>query len=399
MIARLFLLLGMLVAAQVAQAQPANIWRADALALEGIINANYAYPERLTGGRLTLNPQLRAEAERVDSEDALLLFAEHVLFLLADHHAITGSSFETSPAVVPSYADLWIERIDGVYRVTAVRADLAARGARLRPGIRLTHVDGAPIDQAVEAFWAHIDEDIGSDERASFAARILAAGPRNADRNLTFMDVEGRRFTIELPSRYALPGPTNPLSVETVTGPDGRTTTSVHVHDSLGDNALIPAFDAAMRAVSADQPLVIDLTETPSGGNTTVARAIMGWFTDDAAAYQIHRSPREERETGIPRQWIEQVLPRGNGMRHRGPLRVLVGRWTGSMGEGLAIGLAALGARVQGDRMAGLLGAIENIRLPNSGLIIKLPVERLMSVDGTPREAVVPHPIGADATP
>jgi carboxyl-terminal processing protease len=40
--------------------------------------------------------------------------------------------------------------------------------------------------------------------------------------------------------------------------------------------------------------------------------------------------------------------------------------------------------------MAGLLGAIYDHRLEHSGLVIKLPTERLMHVDGTPREQFVP---------
>ena len=42
--------------------------------------------------------------------------------------------------------------------------------------------------------------------------------------------------------------------------------------------------------------------------------------------------------------------------------------------------------------MAGLRGAIYDHRLEHSGLILKLPTERLMHVDGTPREAFVPRP-------
>ena len=73
--------------------------------------------------------------------------------------------------------------------------------------------------------------------------------------------------------------------------------------------------------------------------------------------------PAEERETGVPRQWIEQVLPRP-GKRHPGPVTVRVGRWTGSMGEGLAIGLhAVVGAEVIGTPMAKLLGALGEVRL------------------------------------
>jgi hypothetical protein len=42
--------------------------------------------------------------------------------------------------------------------------------------------------------------------------------------------------------------------------------------------------------------------------------------------------------------------------------------------------------------MAGLLGAVYDHRLENSGLVIKLPTERLYAVDGTPREAFEPRP-------
>ncbi|HEX6409376.1 MAG TPA: S41 family peptidase, partial [Sphingomicrobium sp.] len=163
----------------------------------------------------------------------------------------------------------------------------------------------------------------------------------------------------------------------------------IRIHDSLGNSATIAAFDRVMERAKPGQRVIIDLTDTPGGGNTTVARAMLGWFVAKPTFYQMHRLPVEERETGIARQWVEQVLPRP-GKRHRGPVTVRVGRWTGSMGEGLAIGFNAIGARVEGSRMAGLLGAIYDHRLERSGQVIKIPTERLYAVDGTPREQFVP---------
>lgn len=163
----------------------------------------------------------------------------------------------------------------------------------------------------------------------------------------------------------------------------------IRFNDSLGEDATIAAFDTAMAAAPQGKKLIIDLTDTPSGGNTTIARAILGWFVKRPSNYQLHRLPKEERRYGIVRQWVEQVLPRP-GKYHSGPVTVRVGRWTGSMGEGLAIGFDAIGARVEGGPMAGLLGAIYDLRLENSGLVIKIPVERLYAVDGTPREKFIP---------
>ena len=198
---------------------------------------------------------------------------------------------------------------------------------------------------------------------------------------------EGGERRLTLPNLYAVPQPERPPVTLTRT-PAGAV---VRINNALGDSATIAAFDEALAALPDRLPLVIDLTDTPSGGNTVVARAIMGCFVDKPTFYQVHRSPAEEGETGIARACAELVMPRA-GKRHRGPVTVRVGRWTGSMGEGLAIGPAQTGARVEGTAMAGLLGAIEDVALPASGLVVKFPTERLETVDYVPRERFVPQP-------
>ncbi len=374
----------------VAQAQtPAPIsaeaYRQDALALPALIEAKYAYLERLPDGRFPMSPELTAQAEAVHDAASLLRYAESALTILADHHAITGSSFPDSWAVVPSYADLWIEPARRNWVITDVRDDSPAAAAGVRSGDRLLAIDDQSVDDAVALFWSKVGL-APQGERAAFAARVLAAGRRDRPRNLMIESADGVRRRLTLPNLY-----TAQRDLTLVRSRHIGDALEIRIDDALGDQATIAAFDAAMMTARPGQTLVLDLTETPSGGNTVVARAIMGWFVDAPSAYQIHSLPAEARETGIERRWIEQVLPRP-GKRHNGPVVVRVGRWTGSMGEGLAIGLHAQGARVAGRPMAGLLGAVYDLRLPNSGLVIKIPVERLYAVDGTPREQFKPQP-------
>lgn len=52
----------------------------------------------------------------------------------------------------------------------------------------------------------------------------------------------------------------------------------IKINNSLGNNALIKAFDETLDSLWNTKGLILDLRETPSGGNTTVARAIMGRF-------------------------------------------------------------------------------------------------------------------------
>src|SRR5262249_42149803 len=106
--------------------------------------------------------------------------------------------------------------------------------------------------------------------------------------------------------------------------------------------------------------------------------------------YQKHASPSEERDTGVRRSWLELVSPRGDFVYTRA-VAVLVGRWTGSMGEGLAIGFDATGVgKVVGTPMAGLVGATMRFTLPHTDIGINVPNERLYHVSGTPRESFRP---------
>ena len=373
-------------AALPAAAQEAADYRADALAIEGLINAQYAYLDRLPEGAFPDSAVLRAEAEAVTDQRSLLRYAERAVAALADHHAITGSSFADSWALVPSYSDLWVEPEGDGWRITAVRDGSPAEAAGVRAGDELVAVSGVATGAAVGAFWADLGLEV-TPQRAGYAARVLAAGRRDRARDLTVRGADGVERRLELASLYAMARADRPPVEAGV--PAGDEALVIRFNDSLGDDATIAAFDEAMARARPGQLVVLDLRDTASGGNTVVARAIMGWFVSEARPYQVHNLPAEERETGVPRQWIEQVLPRP-GKRHDGPVVVRVGRWTGSMGEGLAVGMDALGALVVGEPMAGLPGAVYDHRLPRSGLVIKLPTERLYAVDGTPREAFRP---------
>jgi carboxyl-terminal processing protease len=354
---------------------------ADARALADLIRDNYAYLDHLPGGAVPASPQLVAERDAVHDRDSLLHYAEDMITALADHHALTAKSFDDDWAIVPSYADLWIVKVGDAYRVDAVRADSPAEKAGIRAGERLVALDGQPVDAAVAAFWARLGlSPVG--ERAPFAARVLAAGRRDRPRVLAFAGPGGTR-TVTLDSLYKDKTDRPAL---TVTPSKGGT--SIRFNNSIGDQPTIAAFDAAMAKLPPDAPLILDLTDTPSGGTSSIARAVIGWFVTRPMPYQMHQLPAEERETGIVRQWVEYVLPRA-GKYHPGPVTVRVGRWTGSMGEGLAVGLAAIGKPVCGGPMAGLKGAVYDFDLPKTGLRVKFPAERIYTVAGVPRETVV----------
>lgn len=358
--------------------------------LDQLITRHYAYLDKLPDERLPQSDLLDSEREAVRDSRMLLAYAEKRIASLADHHAITGSSFRDSWAVVPTYSDLWIVSRDDEFIVDAVREKSPAADAGVRTGDVILAIEGISIDQAVAVYW----QDLGLSEtsaRTEYAARVLAAGRRDRSRRISIRRASGGVREVVLPSLYDLEPEENP-PVSVCSNDDYSV---VRFNNSLGDFATIDAFDQAMRTIPNESVLVIDLRDTPSGGNTTVARGIMGWFVAEPHGYQIHNRPAEERETGVPRQWIEQVLPRSGRYRSSLPV-VLVGRWTGSMGEGVAVGFASMGAEVRGTMMAGLNGSVEDLRVGETDLFIKLPTERLLTVTGQPREEFVPAPLPND---
>ena len=109
-----------------------------------------------------------------------------------------------------------------------------------------------------------------------------------------------------------------------------------------------------MESLRATDALIIDLRNTPSGGNTGVAEPILGYFTETKTVYQLYRIQTDSQKYNDGKLKKAKTKP-GNFIYNK-PFVVLAGRWTGSMGEGMAIGLDALGAKaVIGAPMADLL--------------------------------------------
>ena len=306
---------------------------------------------------------------------------ERALAELYDAHAHLGTHTPSSYRLVPSQTDLFARWQDGRALILAVRAGSGAALAGLLPGMEVVTLNGESIQAAVSAIEPKF---LARDDASArdWALQVALAGRHEQTVTRLVVRVGGALRDFEFVARQAEPGPA--LSARAI-----GTVGYVRIHDALGRQALVQAFDQALTELRDTHALVIDLRDTPSGGTSAVARGIMGRLVTRMLPYQRHELLSEQRANGIRRVWEEYVAPRG--APYLKPIVVLVGRWTGSMGEGLAIGLhATRGAAVLGQPMAKLLGAIDETVLPHSKIAVRVPVEKLFHVDGTPREAVLP---------
>lgn len=356
---------------------------------EGLLRSHYAYLWR--PGEKAVEQQLersRNLAKAAKNEQDLRRLLHQTALTFADPHLIVGPFDEQDFSIIYTHADLRIYHAEGHFEVTEVRAGSAAAKAGVRPGWRILEVDGLGAGEAARVpFGPVLDQP--SPTQLSYGITIAANGRRGRSRQFLFRRTDGSltRLALPSPSEHAHEIASGSLLSVNRLGKKHRFGQIV-INNSLGNSEMIEAFDAALVQLSDADGIIVDLRNTPSGGNTDVARSIIGHFLKGPEPYQVHTIPAVERELGVPRKFIEIASPRQPFFD--GPVVVLHGTWTGSMGEGLVIGLdAAAEAFTIGSDMGDLLGALWNFDLEVSGARLDMGAEKLFHPDGRPREDFV----------
>lgn len=368
---------------------------------EQLLREKYAYIERED---LDVDAQLarsRAVSSNAKSNAEFRRIIHQTALTFMDPHLIVGPFTPDDYAIIMTAADL-DARFDGDRLVIAdVRAGSPAFEAGIRTGDVVLSIDGeTPVVAARLPFGKVLPNPTAV--QLDYGATLAVNGKRGHPRSLGVGAADGQARTVELAptSDYARTlRDREPVTLSRI-GDDAGIAV-IRVNNSLGNNDTITAFDLAMKAAVNARAIVLDMRDTPSGGNTEVGRSIIGHFTPEMRPYQVHTIPALEREFTVPRRFVEYVYPREPN--YTGPVYVLHGRWTGSMGEGIVIGMdAATDAITIGSNMGDLLGGLWNWNLEESEGRVDLGGEALFHVDGTPREDyvadVVIEPADTDET-
>ncbi|MEM9085530.1 MAG: PDZ domain-containing protein [Pseudomonadota bacterium] len=355
---------------------------------EGLLRGAYAYIER---DDIDVEAQLERSktlAKETPDKAAFRRIIHQTALTFMDPHLIVGPFDQSDYSIVMTAADMSARFVDGEAVIEDVRRGSPAFEAGLRPGDMILEIgDKYPNAAAMHPFGPVLVAPTPA--QRDYGLTLAVNGTRGFGRRLRVMDSDGSARSVELVSTldYARSLADRDLVTLRFVGEDDDIA-HITVLNSLGNNDTIAAFDAIMEQAAGARAVILDMRETPSGGNTEVARSIIGHFTPVIAPYQMHRIPVFEREYTVPRQFIEYVYPREP--QYAGPVFVLHGKWTGSMGEGIVIGMdAATQAISIGSDMGDLLGGLWNRDLRLSGARVDLGGEALFHVDGTPREDYV----------
>jgi len=321
----------------------------------------------------------RSQALAANSIEELGRVLARTLAELYDAHTHLADPPDGTPRFPPY--DLVVERIGAGARVLSVAKRSAAAGAAIRVGDVVTHVEGIPIARAVAELMPRClsRPDPAAD---TYAWNAAVAGRRGQARRLTLAG----RGDVVLPLVQV--SDEAALTWRRLAGGTGYIRVA-----SFADETTIAAFDAALTALRDTLGLVIDVRAN-GGGDTAVARPIMGRFTTLAKPYA--RMRRRDGDALGP-FWTETVNPRGPFTYTR-PVVVLCDRWSGSMAEGFPMGMRAVcGARIVGQPMMGLGAAVFRLRLDRTGIEAQYSAEPVYDIVDRPRSNLRPDLLVPDS--
>ena len=343
------------------------------------IEHHYAYTEDKNIDWKCLNQKYNDKVKRLENRAEAVLFFEHLLLEFADNHMTLNTNIQESYRL---NAPVFVKKKQSAFIIDDIWQTQLVDPTDLIIGAKLISINGMEPQKIIQDFPTHCLDKNQTNNQQWIINKALAgqySKPRiiktsTADNN-QIIDLD------QLQSRQ-----TKQLLSSAINSEFGLIT----INNSLGQTDLIKVFDQTLDSLFSTKGLVLDLRNTINGGDSYIARAIIGRFIKANEAYQKHRFD-EHRNGGpkVSRFWTEYVAPRKT--LYDKPLVVLVNHWTGSMGEGLTIGLHGMQrGHVIGSEMAGLLGAVYGFQLEGMGFGYQMPAERLFHVDGTPRESFKP---------
>lgn len=339
---------------------------------------NYCYFDEKATDWDCAGRHFRRLAVSAGSANQLAGIVSEALHTLYDPHSHVIDPPDGTPRYPPF--DLVVTPAGLSASVLSVRPGSAAAAATIAVGDRITHVGGRSIAQMAHALaprCLHRPDDAAT----LHAWNRAVAGHRGEGRLLT---VAGRG-DIMLPLAAAAPEP--PLSWR----PLGDDLGLIRIA-SFSDSGIVDMFDAALGRLRHARGLLLDVRNN-GGGDTAIARPIMGRFTRQTRPYALMR---RRRGAGLGPFWTETVDPRGPFTFER-PVSVLCDRWSASMAEGFPMGMRAISsARIVGQPMMGLGAAVFRVRLPHTGIMVQYSAEPVYDVDGRSRSTLQPDILVAD---
>ncbi|MCK6105809.1 MULTISPECIES: S41 family peptidase [unclassified Brevundimonas] len=324
----------------------------------------------------------RPLARQAQSQEAFAEVLRCTLAELYDPHTALADPPAGSQRLPIS--DLITEWRNGQAVIIAIASDSAAEAAGLKLDDVILSADDRAISTLAQGLLPRCLTRPDPAARA-YALNSAVAGLRGQPRRYRVAPGAAEPREVVLPIRQSSPKP----NVDWRRLEEGAGYIAIR---SFADDAVTESFDEALAELRDAPGLIIDVRDN-GGGDTAVARPIMGRFITETKPYARMRR-REGR--GLSDFWTETVEPRGPFTYTR-PVVVLTNHWSGSMAEGFPMGMRGLGrATIVGTPMMGLGAAVFPITLDRTGLKAQYSAEPVYDMQNRPRWLMQPDIVVLD---
>lgn len=344
------------------------------------ISNDYVYLKNKNVDLNCIRAYYSKEIKNIKTEEETVLFFEYLLDEFYDNHLILqtnkNSSFRLFAPIYaiikngkPIVANIWQTQIENL-KQNIIGAEI----------LKFNEMDFA---QVIKNFPTYCNDKNFVETKEWIANKILA-GRYNEPRMLTLRLANSKEIELDL-DYFKIKNDTDLLSFKRV-----NEIGIIRINNSLGNDNLVSEFDEVLNKLFNTKGLIIDLRNTIFGGDTYEARGIMSRFITESKPYQKHSYlDKSENNPDVERSWVEYVSPRLEA--YQKPLVILVGRWTGSMGEGLAIGFEGIErATIVGTEMSRLAGEVSNFEFKHQWYGYQLSTAKLYHINGIIREEYIP---------
>jgi C-terminal processing protease CtpA/Prc len=344
------------------------------------LSQNYVYLQEKNIDLDCIREYYEKQIPNIKTEEETVLFFEYLLGEFYDNHLTLRTHRNSSFRLfAPIYAKIENDKsiVTNVWQTQIENLNQEIIGAEI------IKFNGQNFSKVIQDFPTHCNDKNLLETKEWIANKILA-GRRNESRILTLKLHNKKEIEFDL-DNIQLKNENSLLTSKTI-----DEIGIIRINNSLGNDDLVREFDKTLNNLSNTKGIIIDLRNTIYGGDSYEARGIMSRFIEKPRPYQKHSFiEKSQGNPDIERSSIEYVTPRLE--KYKNPVVILVGRWTGSMGEGLAIGFEGMErAEIVGYEMRRLAGEVYDFGFKHQKYGYKLSTQKLSHINGTLREQYIP---------
>lgn len=336
------------------------------------LEKNYVYYNQKDVDLACIKSHYSNKINEIKNQTESLLFFEYLLDEFYDSHLHLKSnnnysyrlyspvftSIRDNEFIISSY---WKDQIENKITINLVNATILT-------------FNGVDFNELIEKFPTHCQNKNNNEVKVWIANKILA-GRRNEPRIITVKTVNGKIETLDI-DKIKIKKDSSLLSYKIIDNIG-----IIRFNNSLGETKTKKEFKRVLKKLKNTKGIILDLRNTVDGGSTNIANPIVGHFTNQKQVFQKYKNAKID--------FVDHIKPKKP--KYDNPLIVLVGRWTGSMGEGMASGIdgSEIGT-VIGTEMHKLAGATKDYHFTNFTYGYQAPYIEVLHISGLPREKFVP---------